>query len=146
MTTVAHQNRINTLAQQAVDVKQYFRSWTRDTALTVDIIQTLQHLSLLSRTPPKCHCGADKQLYPSQHFTDGWEYRCSRHGGNTRESIRHDSWFYLKKHPIAHYVLMIRLLDNKSHFQQVMDETTIHRNTVRRLWLDMCSSIHIAGR
>ena len=58
-----------------------------------------------------------------------------------RESIRRDSWFYQKKHPIAHYVLMIRLLDNKSHFQQVMDETTIHRNTVRRLWLSMCSSM-----
>ena len=133
LTTRAHQNRINTLAQQAVDVKQYFRSWTRDTALTHAIIQTLQHLSLLSRKPPKCHCGADKHLYQSQHFVDGWEYRCSRHGGGTRESIRHDSWIYQKKHPIAHYIIMTRLLDNKSHFQQTRDETTINRNTVRKL-------------
>ena len=52
MTTRAHQSRINTLAQQAVDVKQYFRSWTRDSALAQDTIQTLQHLSLLSPKPP----------------------------------------------------------------------------------------------
>lgn len=141
MNTRAHQNRITTLAQQAVDVKQYFRFWTRDTTLTLDIIRTLQHLSLLSRTPPKCHCGADKQLYQAQHFTDGWEYRCSRHGSSTRESIRHDSWFYQKKHPIAHYIVMIRLLDSKSSFQQVMDEVGITRKCVRKHWLEMCSSM-----
>ena len=72
MNTRSHQNRITALAQEAVDVKQYFRFWTRDTALTLDTIRTLQHLSLLSRTPPKCHCGADKQLYQTQiALTDG---------------------------------------------------------------------------
>ena len=49
--------------------------------------------------------------------------------------------FKSSKHPIAHYILMIRPFDNKSHFEQVLDEATIHRNTVRRLWLGMCSSM-----
>ena len=36
---------------------------------------------------------------------------------------------------------MIRLLDDKSHFQQVLDETGINRKSVRRHWLEMCSSM-----
>ena len=125
MNTCSHQNRITALAQEAVDVKQYFRFWTCDTALTLDTIRTLQHLSLLSRTSPKCHCGADKQLYQTQNCPDGWECRCSRHAGETRESIRHNSWFYRKRHPIAHYIVMVRLLDSKTCFQQVMDEVGV---------------------
>ena len=141
MNTRRHQNRIATLAQQAVDQTRYFRSWTCDTTLTLDTIQTLQHLSILSATPPTCHCGTNKQLYQSPQTTDGWCYRCPRHGGATTESIRHDSWFYNKRHPIAHYIVMIRLLEGKSHFAQVMHETSLDRHTVRRIWLEMCSSM-----
>ena len=141
MRTRAHQNRVNILAEQAVDEYRYFSCWTRETTLTSAIIRDLQHLTLLCPTPPKCHCGADKTLYPTRNVKDGWEYRCSRHGTDTRESIRCNSWFAHKKYPIAHYIVMIRLLYNKSHFQQVMVETTINRNTVRKLWLGMCSSM-----
>jgi len=139
MQTRAQHTPLFLLQQQEQEALTYFSRWHLDTPLSIPIIHDLQRMRLLSSSLPPCDCGAPLTLYQSSRGIDKHEYRCSIHGGRSRLSIRHGSWFYDKKRSIPAYIVVIRMLAHGLSQHSIALETGLSPPTLRHLYRDLCT-------
>lgn len=111
---------------------------TADTILTPHLITQLNQIDLLRCLSLRCSKhNIDLQLTQTDKVKDGFIMVCHRCRDGNQQSIRKDSWFSNRHHPIVSYIHAISLLEGRAQTSYIVKATDIARETIYQISADL---------
>jgi hypothetical protein len=98
--TRAEERRLAQVRERGADADAYFSNWTVDREVTMEDITVLLHHQYLIKPNGRAPCGREYQLLQSSHGADDYIWQCPIHRTAEEISLRRDSFFYNRFHPI----------------------------------------------